>query len=158
MRTLFDNISLADAKREMSRFIKEGMCSSVVRQTATDIALSSLDSAPQAIFNWVKSNINYVADPEDIELFVSPVKILEKHVQGITIGVDCDDQAMLVAAMLGSIGIKTRVAIIFYNGEAEHAVAEYYSDSLRQWVELDTTNSYPLGWYNSYSKKEYVYA
>lgn len=55
----------------------------------------------------VRDTIRYVRDPAGIEFITYPETLLFDTRQG-----DCDDHCVLLAAMLGSIGIKTRFVIV----------------------------------------------
>jgi transglutaminase-like putative cysteine protease len=54
------------------------------------------------IQNWVRDNIAYVYDPPDVEWIQTPPQTLK-----IGTG-DCDDKAILVNAMLSSVGFQTQ--------------------------------------------------
>jgi len=69
----------------------------------------------ESIFNAVKygghskplrNGLKYVADPRWADHFTAPSRILEQLSRGVNMG-DCDDQAMLLMALLGAIGFKT---------------------------------------------------
>ncbi|RZB29446.1 MAG: hypothetical protein AEth_01174 [Candidatus Argoarchaeum ethanivorans] len=59
----------------------------------------------EAIYAWVRDNIAYVNDPAG-EYFQPPVRTME-----VGAG-DCDDQSILLAAMLGSIGFEPILVIL----------------------------------------------
>lgn len=60
---------------------------------------------------WVRDNIRYVMDPDDIELVQTPQKTLE-YGQG-----DCDDQSTLLAALLLSLNHPAKFCAMGYAGE-----------------------------------------
>lgn len=55
----------------------------------------------EAIFNWVKSNIRYVRDPNGVEMIQAPWVTLKKGAG------DCDDLSTLINSLLASIGMQT---------------------------------------------------
>lgn len=60
------------------------------------------------IVRYVKKHLIYVRDPSATEYVQSPVRLLKRILsQGRAHG-DCDDHALLLNAMLESVGIKTR--------------------------------------------------
>ena len=104
---------------EMIEEVRKGSRDPVVRKKAFELA-RDVCSAPlnikgmgddnllviaDAIFMWVRDHIAYVNDPSG-EYFQPPVKTLE-----VGAG-DCDDQAILLAAMLGSIGFGPIIVIL----------------------------------------------
>jgi hypothetical protein len=108
-----------------------------------------------AVFDWVKLNIEYVDDPNDD--WQSPSETLSLG------GGDCEDQAMLVASLVGALGGNARVnlieghafATVFIGSDASivddmtEAVISHYGtdlsvfyieDSFGIWMIVDTTS------------------
>jgi transglutaminase-like putative cysteine protease len=55
-----------------------------------------------AVLNWVRRNIRYVRDPVTVEQVQTPRATLEVR------SGDCDDASVLIAAMVGHLGGRTR--------------------------------------------------
>jgi transglutaminase-like putative cysteine protease len=93
----------------------------------------------QRIHAFVRDQIRYVRDTDGIELLHDPVTILQ-----IGAG-DCDDKAILLAALLGSIGHPTRfVAVAFEPDRFSHV---WLQDNINgRWVDLETTEPIPFGY------------
>lgn len=93
----------------------------------------------QAVQDWVKSNIRYVHDIRDVETL---------HTPDITVQIragDCDDQSVLVASLLESIGHPTGfVAIGFIPGEFAHVYAITRLGT--SWHSVETTEPVSIGW------------
>jgi len=104
---------------EMVELVKKGSRDAAVRKKAYELA-SDVCNAPlnikemseenlleiaEAIYVWVRDSIAYVNDPAG-EYFQPPVKTME-----VGAG-DCDDQSILLAAMLGSIGFEPILVIL----------------------------------------------
>jgi hypothetical protein len=64
----------------------------------------------EAVFAWVRRNITFRNDPPEDELLIDPRVLLELP-RGRRLG-DCDDFSMLGAAMLGTLGFRSRVVTI----------------------------------------------
>lgn len=93
----------------------------------------------EAIYDFVQSKIRYQLDPVDLELVQTPWETL---VRGYG---DCDDQALLTAALLDSIGHPTRFkAVGFAPGVLSHVYAETLCGP--NWLSLDTTEPHYVGW------------
>lgn len=92
------------------------------------------------LYNYVRSNIRYVHDIHGVETLHTAIKVLEKR-QG-----DCDDQSILLASLLESIGHPTRfVAIGFIPGQYVHVYTETKYGT--QWLALETTVAgVDIGW------------
>ncbi len=58
---------------------------------------------------------------------------------------------MLTAAMMGSLGYRTRVLIVDSgSGEFDHALASVETNV--GWISADTTTSNPLGWIRNFGQ------
>lgn len=94
------------------------------------------------IHRFVRDKIRYIKDIDGVETLTTPEKTLE------TGAGDCDDKSTLIAAMLGSIGYKTRfVAVGPMPKIFTHVLAEVYSPKTGRWLALETTEPVKAGWY-----------
>lgn len=90
------------------------------------------------IQHWVRDHIRYTRDVRDVETLQTPKATLRIR-QG-----DCDDQAVLLASMLESIGARTRFeALGVRGGGYEHVITAVQAGVSRathepQWVPLET--------------------
>jgi len=90
-----------------------------------------------AILNHVRQHIRYVRDPITIEQVATPQATLRKRTG------DCDDQAILIATLVGLIGGRSRfVAGAFRKAPdgrsvLEHVWCEAYEPRGKFWVALD---------------------
>lgn len=93
-----------------------------------------------ALWSWVRQNIRYVRDHTGDEQLHFAELILD---QGAG---DCDDAALLLAAMMESVGIDTGfVAVAFEPWEFSHVLIEANLDG--EWVAFDPTENYGPGWF-----------
>ena len=158
MRTLIKNASLQDLKNELSRMLSEGMTDPSVRESAFRASTDSQDPIT-SVFQWMKQHTKYVPDPDNAELFTSPRRMIEKINSDGVAGEDCDGLALLTAAMLGSIGYKVRIALLDtdFDDDLDHAICQVYDENLRQWINVDSSSTNPIGWEVSSGKTEYVF-
>lgn len=92
----------------------------------------------QRLHKLVRDQIRYVQDTDGVELLHEPATILQ-----VGAG-DCDDKAILLASLLGSIGHRTRfVAVAFRPEEYSHVWVQDYLNG--RWVDLETTEPLPFG-------------
>ncbi len=96
----------------------------------------------ESVFNWVKEHIEFRG--EHAETLQEPRVTLQLGAG------DCDDHAMLLAALLASLGYRTRfrtVATASAPDEFSHVYAEVEDKKTKQWIPVDTTvdQSY-AGW------------
>ena len=95
------------------------------------------------IFIWVRDHVRYTRDVRGVETVQTPEKTLD-YKQG-----DCDDQVTLLAALLESIGIRTRFkAVGFRPGHFQHVYLQAFDDEKPpgQWIGLDPTEQVQIGW------------
>ena len=127
----------------MQAFVKEGKIDPTVRGKAIeliqDLPPKEYKLEMEAIFDYVQNAVRYVRDISDVETVQSPVVTLD------LLAGDCDDKATLLAAMLESIGFKTRFkAVGFTYNTIGHVYVENRLGTI--WIPLDATEPYPAGW------------
>lgn len=119
-----------------------------VSQKVRDVALRVVGHLPnkryldelEALRQWVSRNVRYTRDVHGVETIHTPDAVLEL-MQG-----DCDDQATLLAALLESVGMRTRfVAVGVRSAQFIHVFAEAHLPGYG-WVPAETTEPVPLGW------------
>lgn len=115
--------------------------------TVRNLAMSLVEFLPgkdehaevETIFAWVQNNIRYVKDVNGVETVSTPDIILDV-MQG-----DCDDQSLLLACLLESIGHPTSFKIAGYNGDDfEHVYCVAFVQG--EAIHMDATESEPIGW------------
>lgn len=127
--------------RHMRRIAKRGAAQPLLRESAASIvgdAGSSFEAA-SAIRRFLERRTEFVFDPVGVELIRSPVYMLRAiQARGTAVG-DCDDVAVLGAALGLAAGIPARFVLLgFTEAEPfEHVYTELLSDGGA--VELDTT-------------------
>lgn len=117
----------------------------IVRRLATAIVqyLPGKDWVGEigSCFNYVRNNIRYVQDINEIELLQTPLATLK-----LSHG-DCDDMCMLLSSLLESIGFQTKfVAIGFEPQVFDHVYLEVLIPSSDNWIACDPTEPNELGW------------
>lgn len=103
-----------------------------------------------AIFKWTLKHFRYVKDPRFLEMFKTPERIdAEISATGMFHG-DCDDVSGYLAALLSSIGYKTRFVVIAIPGKGEdyrHVYPQVYLPRASRWFTLEATARFhPMGW------------
>lgn len=121
----------------------------LVRQTAlnlTQAGWGGLQGLPQhdftgetrRIFEFVRDRIRYVKDIDGVET-LHPAEWVLRQGAG-----DCDDKAILLAALLLSIGHTPRfIAVAFEPGEFSHVWVQDYLGG--RWLDLEATENLPFG-------------
>lgn len=128
----------------MVRLAKQWKTNPAIRATAERIvnSVSGKDyrGEIEAVQNWVRDNIRYTMDVRDVETLKTPYLTLTSY-HG-----DCDDQSLLAATLLESIGYKTRFVAVGFGGADSYS--HVFSEVLlgTKWVALETTEPVALGW------------
>ena len=138
----------------MQRLVREGKTTPAVR----DLALAITRGIPGrsgvaqavAINTWLASNVDFTRDPAGAELLYTPARLV--HIltsRGPPLRIDCDDVAVLAAALGASIGLRSRFQLVgFLSPRApfQHVWTELASPSGdKRWVQMDVTRaSQPL--------------
>jgi transglutaminase-like putative cysteine protease len=137
-------ISATISKMKALMFSAQGVRSYTVRKATLDAVrgVERGQSEIDSVFHWVKDNIEFHG--EYSETLQSPEATINLEAG------DCDDQAVLAAAMLSSLGFETRfktVALWNSPDEYSHVYVEVKDKQSGQWMPLDPTveTSYP-GW------------
>lgn len=150
--TRFKNIADNEAKEILFYLLGTGKASMHIRLLA-ERAVAGHEDQIRAVYNFVKDNFPYQADPEGMELFISPARMAEDFMAGTARRGDCDDLSLLTASMLGSLGYKARIALVAQGMDYDHVTAEVWSEELQDWLVVDVTSEYPLGWVFVWNKK-----
>ena len=97
----------------------------------------------KAFYYFVRDEIKYIPDPVD-EFYEAPEFTLKSG------SADCDGKAILLSALLRSVGIQTRLVLvpnhIFVQAYLPGALSVYKSDG--DWVSLDATSNEDIGYSN----------
>lgn len=111
-----------------------------LRATRNTDGKNALDMA-RGVQAWVKGNIGYIPDPHDYEMLTDPEILLQAGAG------DCDDQAMLVAAMLASIGFKVRFVAIGTTMPDQFTHVFTQAHIGPDWLSVETTEPVDVGWW-----------
>lgn len=93
-----------------------------------------------AIHQWVRDNIRYTADVNNVETLKDPLVLLQSRFG------DCDDKTVLAATLLESIGLHTRlVAVALHGGDYSHVFPDVEIDGI--YYPVETTENVSFGWF-----------
>ena len=145
-----------DLSKLMARLAWEGKRNRFVRLKALDIVHKAgvkphdWVGEATAIMRWIQNrkNMRYFLDPQGVEYFQSPERTL------IDRAGDCDDLAMLYAAMMGSIGHRSAFILTdpSRQGQISHAMGAVNFAGRKtpygnKWVSVELTKPKPFGWF-----------
>lgn len=115
-----------------------------IRKTAMTVVFMTPErdqlAEVDALFSFVRDHIRYTRDVLNVETLATPDKTLALR------SGDCDDQSTLLAALLESLGYKTRFVIAGYNGSKYFAHVYVQVQTREGWINLDPTEDHGVGW------------
>jgi transglutaminase-like putative cysteine protease len=128
----------------MVKWTRQGRRDLTIRQLAAGliqgVTAKDFTSEVDTIFQWVRDNIRYTLDINNVETLQTPINTLNFGYG------DCDDMSMLLAAMLESVGHPCQfVAVALEEADQfDHVfVRTMIGDN---WVSLDPTEPNAMGW------------
>lgn len=138
------NIGTAQTVAKMRQLVNRSLTDAIVVQTARNLAVQfyprDRDSQAQAIRDYLKEHFQFVNDPRGVELLVPPRQMLETIGKRYVVTGDCDEAAILGAALGKAIGLRARFVLIGFTGKAgpyAHVYTILRGGS--RWVSLDVT-------------------
>ncbi|MGH8489132.1 MAG: transglutaminase-like domain-containing protein [Gammaproteobacteria bacterium] len=128
--------------------IKQGAKDFHVRQSAIDILLQRAVRPKdylgeiKSLFEWVQQHVRYTKDTFRVEVLHSAKRMLQLRAG------DCDDMAILLGAMLESVGHPVRLALSGPDPLRQDLFSHIYLEVFHKgrWIPLDATMPYPMGW------------
>lgn len=130
--------------QRMRSLVNRSLAIPVVRGTAVNLMRAVVPRARgeqiRAVRRFLTDRVQFLRDPVGVELLHDPVWLLREIQTRYYVTVDCDDVAILGAALGKAAGLKARfVAVAFYDPVApySHVWAELFDGD--QWRDLDVT-------------------
>jgi hypothetical protein len=128
--------------------IRAGAKDFYVRQKAIDVLLARRVRPKdylgeiKALFEWVQQHVRYTKDPFRVEVLHTAPRLLALRAG------DCDDMAILLGAMLESIGHPVRLVLTGPDPLRPRFFSHIYLEVRHRgrWIPLDATMRYPMGW------------
>ncbi len=128
--------AMADMVRE---YKKHPRIRDLAAQLTGDLASKDYHAEAMRLHQYVRDEIRYLQDVRGVETVQTPTLTLD-----LAVG-DCDDKALLLAALLESIGHPTRfLAVGFQPGELDHVLVETKIGN--HYLAAETTEPVPFGW------------
>lgn len=127
--------------RVMRKLALDAQGDVALRELAEKITSGLIDkdyvSEYAAVLNWVRKNVRYVRDPVTIEQVKTPRAVLE------TRSGDCDDKAVLISALIGHLGGRSRFSAGAFKRAPSgrpilaHVWCEAHDPASNAWIVLD---------------------
>lgn len=94
----------------------------------------------RVLFEYVRDRIRYTHDVAGVETLQTPPATIDLEAG------DCDDKSTLLAALLASVGHRSRFVAVGYRqpNDYQHVYVEAAHED--QWIPMDATVARPFGW------------
>ena len=127
----------------MRRLVRNSLVSTKVRNIAVEIvqAAAPRDKYAHAklIRSWVSNHMRFVPDPDQVEMVHSPEELLDQISQRYYTNGDCDDVAVLTAALAKVVGLRARFVVVGFEPRGGFAHVFTIVETPQGWVDMDTT-------------------
>jgi transglutaminase-like putative cysteine protease len=130
----------------MAQLARAGAVTPIVRQVAVAVASGAAvrDGILQAdtLRNWIEDHSVFIRDPQGTELLHDPALMVRSILTSGVIHVDCDDIAILAAALGVAVGLRARFVVVGFRDPRapfRHVWAELQDPRGGPWRELDIT-------------------
>ena len=137
------------------QLVRQGREDPVVRRKAAEIlreagvAPSNRRAIIHAVHAWVQTNVEYVHDPENVELLTWARGLVEQAEAGVAIE-DCDGFVILEHSILNALSVPTRTVIIKADAQDPSQWSHIFLEAHdgQRWVTLDPImKQKPVGWH-----------
>ncbi len=141
---LTGDIGTAQTVAKMRQLVNASLTDPIVVQTARNLAVQfyprDFDSQARGIKSFLTEHFQFVNDPRGVELLVPPRAMLDTISKRYVVTGDCDEAAILSAALGKAIGLQARFALLGFHGRTG-AYAHVYTilRGASGWVPLDVT-------------------
>jgi len=159
----FKGANTEQSVQAIIRLIRESKQIPEVRKVSEDTILGVPErdwrAEMKALYNYVKENMRYTQDPENLEMVKTPLRhVTDIKERGITYG-DCDDATVLLGALLVNAGYVIKVVIVkseWNPGDSYNHIYLYAQvPNTQAWVSLDATaKNQPFGFEGKYRERK----
>lgn len=140
----FGDAGTAQTVAAMRRLVNDSLTDPVVVGTGRSIAAScvprDIDCQISQIAEWARDHFMFVRDPGGVETLSTPRFMLDTIATRVYAQGDCDEAAILTAAIGKSIGIPARFILLGFAGPTGPMAHVFTSlRGSRSWISLDVT-------------------
>lgn len=141
------DVGTQEAVKRMVQYANEARSDPLARSAAVSIVRDCGGRDPacqiQALRRWMDDHVSFIRDPAGLELFHTPRWMLLQIARRAYIAVDCDDVAILSAALGKVVGLRARYVVVGFHGlrgPFSHVWTELLG-ARGEWREMDITRS-----------------
>lgn len=131
---------------QMRQLVRKAQLDPLTREVATSIIRyeSPRDGGGQAraLREWLATHLQFTKDPRGLELLQEPRAMLQVIVERYAVQGDCDDAAILGAALATAVGLPARFRVMAFgapDAPYQHVVTDVLTP--QGWLDFDITRS-----------------
>ena len=151
---VFKVANLNQRMKHIIRMVREYYLQPAIREEAGKILTTKCGSGwctaerkweaeLKAVYTYIQQNVRYTRDAHNVDTFQSPLRTLEWKIG------DCDDQSILVASLLMTVGFPIKLRVIQTKGARDwshiYPVVGLPPQRPTRWVACDTTTPHGVG-------------
>lgn len=127
----------------MRATVRAGQGDPLVQRAAQGVVGSVSDprTRAQLIRAWLMQHTVFTADPDEVELVRTPVEQLARIAQSGVMRGDCDDVAVLGAALALAVGLAPRFVVLAFDPLPAAPYQHVYTDVCAGGVNFDVTRA-----------------
>ncbi len=131
--------TLAKMRSLVNRALVDPLTVNTAKQVIAYCPPGDAECAALAVGRWLGDHFQFVRDPVGVELLHEPRYMLQVIATHAFFSGDCDDAAILGAALAKAVGLRARFRAIGFRrgGLLSHVIADVRTP--RGWVQLDVT-------------------
>lgn len=129
---------------KMRSIARSAISNPLTRHTAASITDGIVSPRLQiiAIRQWIEDHVLFQRDPVGVETLHTPEVMLRAVLTRGYAAVDCDDVAILAAALGLAVGLRARFVVVGFHSPSapfRHVWTDLSPARSAQWIDLDTT-------------------
>lgn len=136
--------TLSKMRAVVNAGLRDPLVIETARQIVEDSGASGRDELGKvyAIRDWMENHLSFIPDPLGVELLSTPRYLIERIQKTGMVSGDCDDTAILAAALGKAVGLRAKFrALGFRKPGAPFRHVVTYLLAAGQWANLDTTRN-----------------
>ena len=134
--------TLGQMRALVNRSLSDPFIIETARSIIRDLPPRDYNAHARAIREYLAEHLQFAQDPRGQETLATPRYLLTKITNSYVVQGDCDDAAVLGAALAKAVGLRARFIILaFYDQRAPFTHVYTVVKGRTGWLDLDTTRA-----------------
>jgi transglutaminase-like putative cysteine protease len=126
----------------VNRSLTDPLIVESARRLVQGLPVRDYDLYAAQVRGYLQEHLQFVPDPRGVEMLSTPRYLLTQIARGYVVQGDCDDAAILGAALAKAVGLRTKFRVLaFYRPDAPFSHVFALVQGRSGWLDLDTTRS-----------------